>query len=67
MYYTWKEKGFKERACKENPFKKSRTKYERVSGRKSSPGGSGESWFHSKSYHSRNGNGGWETKGPLIK
>ena len=37
------------RACKENHSRKSRRKYEQVSGRKSSVGGSGGSWFHSKS------------------
>ena len=38
-----------ERASKKKIPGKSRRKHERVSGHKSSPGGSGESWFYSKS------------------
>ena len=44
-----------------------RRKHERVSGRKSSPGRSAESWFHSKSGQTRNRKRGWETKSPLIR
>ena len=36
-------------ASKKSLRKRSRRKHERVSGRKSSPGRSAESWFHSKS------------------
>ena len=43
------------------------SKHERVSGRKSSPGRSSQSWFHSKSGETGNGIGGWETKSPLIR
>ena len=39
----------KGRASKKSCLKRSRRKHEQVSGRKSSPGQSGESWFHSKS------------------
>ena len=39
----------KERACKKSLPRTSRRKYERVSGRKSSPGRFAKSWFHSKS------------------
>ena len=39
----------KGRASKKSLPRTSRRKYERVSGRKSSPGRSAESWFHSKS------------------
>ena len=39
----------KGRASKKNLPKRSRRKHERVSGRKSSPGRSAESWFYSKS------------------
>ena len=42
----------------------SKRKHERVSGRKSSPGGSGESSFHSKSEMWKRG---WKTKGSLIQ
>ena len=38
-----------ERASKKSLPRASRRKHERVSGRKSSPGRSAESWFHSKS------------------
>ena len=38
-----------ERASKKSLPRTSRRKHERVSGRKSSPGRSAESWFHSKS------------------
>ena len=38
-----------ERASKKSLPGTSRRKHERVSGRKSSPGRSAESWFHSKS------------------
>ena len=37
------------RASKKSLPRTSRRKHERVSGRKSSPGRSAESWFHSKS------------------
>ena len=37
------------RASKKSLSRTSRRKHERVSGRKSSPGRSAESWFHSKS------------------
>ena len=47
--------------------RRSRTKHERVSGRKSSPGRSAESWFYSKSGKISNRKGGWETKSPLIR
>ena len=36
-------------SCKENLPRRIRKKHEWVSERKSSPGGSGESWFYSKS------------------
>ena len=39
----------KGRACKKSIPKRSRRKHEQVSERKSSPGRSAESWFHSKS------------------
>ena len=39
----------KGRASKKSIPRTSRRKHERVSGRKSSPGRSAESWFHSKS------------------
>ena len=39
----------KERASKKSLPRTSRRKHERVSGRKSYPGRSAESWFHSKS------------------
>ena len=39
----------KGRASKKSLSRKSRKKHERVSGHKSSPGRSAESWFHSKS------------------
>ena len=39
----------KGRASKRSPFMRGRGRYERVSGRKGSPGRSAESWFHSKS------------------
>ena len=55
----WTPQGRKTgRACKENLLRKSRKKHERVSGCKSSPGRSAESWFHSKSDQTRNENGG---------
>ena len=37
------------RASKKSLFRRSRRKHERVSGRKSSPGRSAKSWFHSMS------------------
>ena len=43
------EKKKRGKASKENLPRRSRTKQERVSGRKSSPGRSAESWFHFKS------------------
>ena len=74
---AWSEKGGlhregrqiprrKERASKKSLPRTSRRKHERVSGRKSSPGQSAESWFHSKSGQTSNRKGGWETKSPLI-
>ena len=39
----------KERTSKKSISRTTRRKHERVSGRKSSPGRSAESWFHSKS------------------
>ena len=44
-----------------------RRKHERVSGCKNSPGRSAEFWFHYYSGHIRNGRGGWEVKGPLVR
>ena len=55
------------RACKKSLPRTSRRKHERVSGRKSSPGRSAESWFHSKSGQTCNRKGDWETKRPLIR
>ena len=51
MDSTVKEGRFPERekARKESLPRRGRRKRERVSGRKSSPGRSAESWFHSKS------------------
>ena len=51
----------------EQAKRRSRRKHQRVSGCKSSPGGSGHSWFHSKSGQTQNGKGGWEKKGWLIR
>ena len=55
------------RASKKSLPRRCRRKHERVSGRKSSPGRSEESWFHSKSGQTWNRKGGWETKSLLIK
>ena len=55
------------RASKKSLPRTSRRKHERVTGRKSSPGRSAESWFHSKSGQTGNRKGGWETKSPLIR
>ena len=57
----------KGRASKKSLPRTSRRKHKRVSGRKSSPGQSAESWFHSKSGQTRDGKGGWQTKSPLIR
>ena len=57
----------KGRASKKSLPRTSRRKHERVSGRKSSPGRSAESWFHSKSGQTRNRKGDWETKSLLIR
>ena len=46
---------------------RSRRNHERMSGCKSSPGRSAESWFHSMSDQTRNREEGWETKCLLIK
>ena len=55
------------RASNKSLPRRGRRKHERVSGRKSSPGRSAESWFHSKSGQSCNRKRGWETKSPLIR
>ena len=55
------------RASNENIPRRSRRKHERVSGRKNSPGGLGESWFHSKSGQTQNVKGDWKTKSSLIR
>ena len=39
----------REKTGKEILLRRKRRKHEGISGRKNSPGGSGESWFHSKS------------------
>ena len=57
----------KRRKSKESLSRRSGRKHERVSGRKSSPGRSTESWCHSKSDQTLNGKGGWEMKSPLIR
>ena len=49
-YHKASETGRKEvRESKESLPKESRKKHEQLSGRKSSPGESARSWFHSKS------------------
>ena len=55
------------RASKESLSRGNRMKRERVSGRKSSPGRSAESWPHSMSGQTCDGKGGWEAKSPLIR
>ena len=57
----------KERASNKSLPRRSRRKYEGVSGHKSSPARSAESWFHSKSGQTGNRKGDWETKSPLIR
>ena len=55
------------RAYTESLPRRSRRMNELVSGRKSSPEGSGESLFHFKSGQLLNEKEGWETKSPLIR
>ena len=55
------------RARKKSVPRRSRKRHERVSGRKSSPGRSAESWFHSKSGQTWNRKRGWKTKSPAVK
>ena len=57
----------KGRASKKGLLRGIRRKHERVNGRKSCPGRSAESWFHSESGQTLNQKGGRETKSPLIK
>ena len=57
----------KGRASKKGLLREIRRKHEWVSERKSSPGRSAESWFHSESGQTLNQKGGRETKCPLIK
>ena len=55
------------RARKKSLPRRSRRQNEWVSGRKSFPGRSAESWFHSKSGQTCNRKEGRETKSPLIR
>ena len=57
----------RQKACTENLPRSSRRMHEWVSGRNTSPGGSGKSWFHFKSGQTGNENRGWETNDLLIR
>ena len=57
------------RFLKRGQAKRTSLKRKHEQGRRlnNSPGGSGESWFHSTSGQTRNRKGGWKTKDPLIR
>ena len=57
----------KGRARKKSLSGRGGRKHERVSGHKSSPGRSAESWFYFKSGQTSSRKGSWETKSPLIR
>ena len=52
---------------RESLTRRKRRKHKRVGGRQGSSGGSGKPRLHSKSGQTRNGKGGWKTKGQLIR